>query len=355
MNNNQFTNVRFESKNYNQMTKEIKHDLRTIKQKTRINNNENSFLRKNNNEWKIKKYKEKDESVIIESKDFIKSLKDIEDKHRKLLRKNQNQSLNKNRVNSFNIGVLTFSDSMTELVKDENKKQQIIKDGFQTIINICKELNIDLHYAVFHNDEKGIPHFHFFTNNFNNDNGKSINVRLNKDLGSKLQDLGNKNFEKYGFKRGIKKEFTGKKHLTIKEYQEYQDAKKEIKQIKEENIELITVNNELKDNNNKLNEENIELNEENIELKTINNKYEDINEKINSKIKILKENISNINRTKTKNNMRERLDSVMKIFKDNNEIDNENIIEELIELQKELETYLENQRNRKKRNTKINK
>ena len=194
---NQYTNVRFESKSKHKMINEIKHELRTTKIASVVNNNSNVLIFKNEkNEWITKEYQSKDKDVKEISTKYINELDNIENKHRKLLRKNFNQSLNKKRTNSANTGVLTFSSSIEKLVEED--KNKIIELGFKTITNICKELDIELHYITFHLDEKGLPHFHYLTDNFNSQ-GKTISPKRNQKVGKKLQDLGNLYFKELGF------------------------------------------------------------------------------------------------------------------------------------------------------------
>jgi len=228
----QYTNVRFESVSFSDMKKEIKHDLRMNKISSVVNEDAASYVWREKNGELVSDYffMNTDKSKEI-GNHFLEVLPDIEKRHKKLLRKKYNQSLNQDRVNSCNMGVLTFSESMRELVKTDLDK--VLELGQKTIENICNELDIKLHYISFHMDEKGIPHFHYFTDNFNS-KGRTINPIRNKNLGEKLQDLGNKYFNELGFKRGISKEVTGKKHLTIQEYKDYQDTLKENKEMKEE-------------------------------------------------------------------------------------------------------------------------
>ena len=234
--NNQYTNVRFESKSKHKMINEIKHELRTTKISSVVNENNNVLIYKNeNNEWITKQYQSKDKDVKQISTKYINELDNIESRHRKLLRDNFNQSLNKKRTNSANTGVLTFSNSIEKLVEED--KNKIIELGFKTITNICKELDIELHYITFHLDEKGLPHFHYLTDNFNSQ-GKTISPKRNQKVGKKLQDLGNLYFKELGFERGISKKLSGRKHLSIKEYQDYQDTKKENEELKEINKQL---------------------------------------------------------------------------------------------------------------------
>lgn len=262
----QFTNIRFQSKSFNKMKNEIKHELRMVKVQSVKNDNSNYIYINDNNKGNFKSQQKNMQNV---GNKFFKKLEDIEELHRKLLRKNQNQSLNKNRHNSFNSGVLTFSDSIKELVKKD--KQKVIDLGIKTIKNICKELDIELHYITLHLDEAGLPHFHYFTNNFNS-KGQSVSTKRNKKLGEKLQDLGNIYFKELGFKRGISKSKSGRVHLTIKEYQDYQDTQKELENKKEEVKHLEERNKNLIEENHKLDNNLIE-NKSKIDLLIEQNKY----------------------------------------------------------------------------------
>lgn len=234
--NEQFTNVRFESIPHYKMVAEIKHDMRMNKI-TSVTKEENQTFIFNyiNGIVEVESYFMNTEKAKNIGQSVIDILPDIEQRHRKLLRKNKNQSLNKKRVNSFNMGVLTFSDSMRDLV--ETDLQKVLDLGRRTIEEMCKEVDIKLHYISFHMDEDGTPHFHFFTDNFNS-LGNTINPKRNKNLGQKLQDLGNDYFDQLGFKRGISKELSGRKHLSIREYKDYQETLKENQRLKKEIEEM---------------------------------------------------------------------------------------------------------------------
>ena len=225
----QYINVRFESMNNNKIINEIKHELRSVKISSVKNVNDNYLFL----DGKITKFKMGDKNNKIISKKFIDNIPNIENKHRKLLRKNFNQSLNKKRVNSLNSGVLTFSDNINNQDMD-----QVFDIGIKTINEICKKLDVKLYYITLHMDEKGLPHFHYLTDNFDSQ-GKTINPKRNKDMGSMLQDMGAKYFSELGFKRGISKSISGKKHLSIQEYQDYQDTKKELQEMKEQQETLL--------------------------------------------------------------------------------------------------------------------
>lgn len=233
----QYTNVRFESISHKSMKSEIKHDLRMnkISSVTAPENETHIFINDGEDNFYQHKFFMKSIQSKLIGNYMIDKMEDIEDRHRKLLRKEYNQSLNKNRNNSYNMGVLTFSESMRDFAETDLDK--VLELGFKTIQEMCKEVDTKLHYISFHMDEKGIPHFHFFTDNFNS-KGRTINPKRNKNLGKKLQDLGNDYFDQLGFKRGLSKEETGARHLSIKEYQEYQDTKKENERLKEENEQL---------------------------------------------------------------------------------------------------------------------
>jgi hypothetical protein len=217
--------------------KSIKHNLRTIKQQSVVNDKDNYLIVDN----KVIKYKTKNKQVTQISKRLLNDMKNIEQEHRELLRENSNQSLNKSRHNSYCEGVLTFSDSIKN--KDIDK---VVELGIKTINDIVKELDTKLHYITLHLDEKGLPHFHYYMNGFNS-LGKSISIKQKKNRGKSLQDIGSSYFQSMGFERGISKEQTNRKYLTTKEYKEYKDNKKEIEQLKKDNQMLILDNQQLEE------------------------------------------------------------------------------------------------------------
>lgn len=232
----QYTNVRFESVSFKQMKKEIKHDLRMNKigSVTKPDQPTIMFIQEDG-EWTRKEFLMRTEKAREEGRKVLDLLPSIEERHRRLLRKNFNQSLNKERVSSFNMGVLTFSESMREHF--EKDPERVLELGRKTIERICRKEGVKLHYISFHADEDGIPHFHFFTDNFK-ENGRTANPKRNKQLGERLQDMGAHFFKELGFRRGLSKEITKGRHMTIQEYKAAQDALKENAALKEENERL---------------------------------------------------------------------------------------------------------------------
>lgn len=234
--NEQYINIRFENNTYKQMKKEIKHDLRmvTVERVTQPDKPTILFNYTNGKMEREELFMKSDKSREVGQK-IIDLLPDIEQRHRILLRKNYNQSLNKERVSSFNMGVFTFSSDMREYAA--TRLEEVLELGIKTIENICKEYDIKLHYISWHMDEEGIPHFHYFTDNFNS-KGRTINPKRNKNMGQRLQDLGILYFKDMGFNRGLDKEITKGKHMPIREYKAAQDAIKQNKKLKEENQKL---------------------------------------------------------------------------------------------------------------------
>lgn len=256
----QYTQVRIQPVGKYQMKEAIRHDLRTKKEKRAINNNDNHLFF----DGKIIKYKrfesdEHNEEVMKIGNKLIGGLDDIQTEHKKLYRKTHKQSLNIERTQSLAMGILTFSDSFKGLVEQDADKMMEL--GIKTIKDMAKELDTQLHYVAFHTDEKGLPHFQFFINNFNS-KGKSIKANRSKEIGEKLQDMSATHFAEYGFVRGVSKEKSGRKHLSIEEYKEYmelkdksQELKEEIAKLKDEKEELMQVSRKLYADNKALQEE----------------------------------------------------------------------------------------------------
>lgn len=271
----QYTQIRIKPIAKYAMKEAIRHDLRTKKEERAINDNVNQV-------WidgKIIKYQryevedKQNEEIMELSNNLIESLDDIREEHKKLYRINHNQSLNLERTQSYAMGILSLSESFKELVdKDADKMMEL---GIKTIQDVCKKLDTKLYYVSFHTDEEGIPHFQFVLNNYNSQ-GKSIKANRSKKVGEMIQDMSAKYFADYGFIRGVSKEKTGRKHLSIEEYKEYMELKDKEDKLKEEILKLREEKEELLKTAAKLYHDNKEL-EADIS-NTVNDIYDDLEE-----------------------------------------------------------------------------
>lgn len=147
---------------------------------------------------------------------------------------------------------------------DENKTE-IMKIVYKNLQDFAEKFNTEITNLVFHRDEKGLFHFHYFIKTYDKTTGEKLNFKHNKkNIGRELQNFISKDFEKYNIHRTAPDKKNRKK--TKEQLQEFQEAQ-------EENI--------------KLKRENQKLKNENEELKTSISEYSEIIEKINQNINTL--------------------------------------------------------------------
>lgn len=242
----QYINIRVESVSTEKNAELIRHCLRSKSEKRAINDNENILLLSDNSRLLFKRndYTDitKSENKNIAEKLLSDNLK-LLDKQKSILKKN-GKYLNAKRTNQALSGVLTFSDSISD--KTDSELEEIERAARKTLQDICKKYNTELHYLTFHKDEKGLPHFHFTIDNFDNDTG--LTFSKSKNFGGDLQDIAASHFSQLGFQRGIKKDKNhNRKHLSIREFEEYQDTKKANKRLTELNKALTEENKSLKE------------------------------------------------------------------------------------------------------------
>jgi hypothetical protein len=240
-----YVQIRIETLKTDKVESQIKHELRTVKIKSVTNENPNwYYIHKKYTPGQdgkhLRGYISKESRKSI-SQHLFDDLDNRIDTHKKRMRTHQKRTLNTKRVNSFSMGVLTFSELVKDIVKDKEGKDKLHQIGKNAIDEIIETLGSELYYVTVHYDEEGLPHFHFMMDGFDKE-GRSISMRSKdkkfKDIGSKLQDIVARHFKELGFKRGEKKTLTGKKHLSPKEYKEYIKTKESIKKLEKENEEL---------------------------------------------------------------------------------------------------------------------
>lgn len=255
---NQYTQIRIEQRDKTSMIEEIRHCLRTKKEKRAIKDSEN-YLWIEDKTIIYQRYEKEDSQLpqVMDYKEKLEGMLDsIEKEHAKRYRKTHNQSLNKRRTKSLASGIFTLSESFRELVKDN--PGLMFELGVKTIQDVCKELDTELHYVSLHTDEEGIPHFHFFCNNYNSQ-GNSIKANRDKLIGQKIQDMSSKYFEAYGFQRGQSKDKTGRRYLSIEQYKEYarlKDQEQSLHQrVEEQKQELAKLANIITEQHTKISEQ----------------------------------------------------------------------------------------------------
>ena len=174
------------------------------------------------------------------------------------------------RTRTFAEGILYFSKGINE--DYENDKNSFYKKVDEFILQFEKEnntkvLNYQIHTDEIENksdlnipeEEVGNIHIHFIFENYNHDNGKSLNFTRSKN-GSTLQDLAGNHFSNYGkgYHRG-EKTSRYKKYLTPREFAEHQETKKRLEMAQKELSHTNTLLNQQKDDNEQLRADNDNL------------------------------------------------------------------------------------------------
>lgn len=242
----QYTNIRIESKNFIRMKAAIKHSLRMIKiasnqeyvmglkdgKKVKLHNpnhnKKNMYWFAGEDNIEVNDYSKEERRKI--GNELINKFKERQEEHKRRLRESKDISLHKKRVHSLADGVLTFSSSIKDLT--EKSQEKIFALGVETIKNMCRELGVEVHYITFDLDERGLPHFQYYMDNFDS-KGNALNISRSKK-GSLVQDLGNLYFNELGFERGISKEITGRRHEDIRTFQATKDKERDLEELEEE-------------------------------------------------------------------------------------------------------------------------
>ncbi len=247
--------TRLQSLNYKKTLHYINHDFRIDYTSHIKNNNQNYFYIPSENKQQINKYKYSKIKQNKNKKEFLhikNKVDEITKKHKEIYFKNHKRNLRTERTNSINRGILTFPKDLENDLKGESfDKKEFIEMGVKTILNICKELDIELIYITRHFDET-TPHFHYLTSNYNT---KGNVITRNREIGKKLQDISEIYFKKFGISRGVSKEATGNRNLKNeidKLKNQLKEEKNKNKEIKKENIKLQEENKELKNQNEEL-------------------------------------------------------------------------------------------------------
>jgi len=206
-------NVRLAShSNISSMRYENNHNLRTTKKTRNQINNNLCFLSYKGTDIK---YTNQDPLVLKIRDEISNKLSNEETRHIELYNKHHKYKLREKRRRSFIGGVLTFPKKIEDI-----EIEKVWDLGKKAITEIAEHLDTTLHYIALHTDEKGLIHFQYSLNNFNNTNGKSLNIERSK-RGEILQDIAGKHFSEVSIYRGDKKE--GRRHYSTEEYKAMQD------------------------------------------------------------------------------------------------------------------------------------
>ncbi len=269
-----YVGVRIETKNNSVSLNNFKHNLRTLETAGQINNNDNILIINNQIIYD-------NESIKNEYINLVKIREEIIQEHETIYKENNRNRKLPNHTSSVGEGVIYFS----ELIKDKQMTDSNFTNNFTGLAEkaseeICRRLKTKPIYISIHLDEK-TPHFHFHFKNFD-DKGKSLTSkiiqehkieeidedrynRLNKEYNEKveiltfdengenkiivpkpkiykdngkytekimtglssLQDIVGEVYKEYGFRRGQKKENTGKYNQKTRIWLENQCKKTE--------------------------------------------------------------------------------------------------------------------------------
>jgi len=230
--NNKFVQVRFESNKSEKSLGMILHNTRKIKpgylRKNEDHNKESNtfFIFNNKNEIEEYNITDKKTQTIVNNK-LKQQLQDTIN-----LEKSNNKNFREKKHAIYQDSVITLSNSINTMYSNNKiDKKELNKLFLESVKKLEKELNIKAQYISIHYDEK-TPHAHIAYKNYYNN--KSITNTLKKQY-SKAQDLVGEVWQQIGFTRGISKNTTKSKHLTV--HQMHQ---------KEKEIEFNTLNNKLK-------------------------------------------------------------------------------------------------------------
>lgn len=154
-----------------------------------------------------------------------------------LYKKRSDNRKPKKNFSSLGNGVISFSEQLEFELDRKYSKEELFQAAKMTLEDFEKNTGSRIieNSLVLHMDEKGLPHFHFTFENFD-DMGFSIleNLKRNNhrtfkedykfDL-SNMQDILFDNFKSLGMDRGIKKSISGSTHKNNRDYQREQDLK----------------------------------------------------------------------------------------------------------------------------------
>ena len=227
-----FVQIRLETKNNSININNIKHNLRKVKTENEINENNNILIFDNKTFDNNKDIKKQYSKINKIRNNFI-------NEHNEIYKSNNKGRKLPNYSGSISEGIITFSELINEKQKESNFKHNFSSLVKKSVNEVMKKLDATLIYISIHLDEK-TPHCHFHYKNFD-DKGKSIEYKnRNKETLSNLQDTVGEVFNDYGFKRGIKKDFTERNHQKTKVFKDNQikELNENVNKLKNDNHNL---------------------------------------------------------------------------------------------------------------------
>ena len=134
----------------------------------------------------------------------------------------------------FNVGILTFSNSMAEDYKDNAETFKSLTRSF--LSNLEYEFGFSVLTAELHLDET-VPHVHLTFDNIGA-NGKGIRRKITPKVLTAIQTSMGEFYERMGYERGTSKTLTNRKHLSVSELHQaneiYDRLTDEILELKDE-------------------------------------------------------------------------------------------------------------------------
>ncbi|MDO5115820.1 MAG: DNA-primase RepB domain-containing protein [Synergistaceae bacterium] len=129
----------------------------------------------------------------------------------------------------FRTGVITLSpepwQEMDEAAREKHLNE-IWKAGLSTVSDICDKLNVRPIYVTLHTDEK-TPHIQYMIEATDKETGRSVKGLINRNFCRQLQDMAAEYFRPLGYERGISRDITGAKHLSVRELHRKEQARGE--------------------------------------------------------------------------------------------------------------------------------
>lgn len=257
---NNFVNLRLQTYNHYKEINTIKHNLRTINTKSKLNTNPCEF-------------------VEIYPHSTFKKAQEWRKEHNELHKARTQRNLRMEQSTTLD-GVLSFSEALKHNMGHKFSQEEWKECCINTIQEVAKFLDSEILYVTFHFDET-TPHCQYCFKNFDKEGYSIWGKNYTRDKLSQLQDIAAKNFEKLGIQRGQKKEITGVTHTNLNKF--YALKEKEL----QDNLRQTT--NQFKQLRQEIHLMSLNVEDLNFDKKKINDEISQLQEISRTKIKSLKE------------------------------------------------------------------